>query len=166
MAVVASGNQRRRVSRQNIKANDMKTTKGQIIMTEIPRKESSFRFLDKAQLLKLRNRAMRSGVWFKALRRIDRVLVDLTIRVANSIRSVTLANSILAITRKLQELQESKFSHAASYIGSPIARNLSTLAQKWGNKRAKMWANDKNFIRYLTIMSLNGNFLSGECGTK
>ena len=166
MAVVASGNQRRRVSRQNIKANDMKTTKGQIIMTEIPRQESSFRFLDKTQLLKLRSRAMRSGVWFKALQRIDRVLIDLTIRVANSIRSVTLANSILAITRKLQELQESKFSHAASYIGSPIARNLSILAQKWGNRRAKMWANDKNFIRYLTIMSLNGNFLSGECETK
>jgi hypothetical protein len=36
-------------------------------------------FLEKAQLLKLKLKAMRSGVWFRALSRIDRVLVDLTI---------------------------------------------------------------------------------------
>jgi hypothetical protein len=44
--------------------------------------------LERGQLLVLRRRAMRAGVWFRRLPRIDRVLVDLTIRVAKSIRSV------------------------------------------------------------------------------
>ena len=132
----------------------------------MPRQESNLRFLDKTQLLKLRTKAMRSGVWFKALRRIDRVLVDLTIKVAINIRSVTLAKSILTVTRKLQDLQENKFSHAARNIGFPIARNLSKLAQKWGNKKAKTWANDKSFIRYLAIMTLNGHPSIADCEMK
>ena len=51
----------------------------------------TFGFFDRAQLVKLMLRALRAGVWFRALRRIDRVLIELTIRVADSVRSVTLA---------------------------------------------------------------------------
>ncbi len=123
-------------------------------MSEMPRQKSTFRFLDRTQLLKLRAKAMRSGVWFKALQRIDRVLVDLTIRVASNIRSVTLANSILTVTQKLHELLESDFSRTARSIGFPMARNLSKFAQEWGNKNAENWASDKSFIRYLTVMTL------------
>jgi hypothetical protein len=36
-------------------------------------------FLEKSQLQKLRLRAMRAGVWFWSLPKIDRVVVDLTI---------------------------------------------------------------------------------------
>jgi hypothetical protein len=39
---------------------------------------NGFRFLDKKLLVNLKTKAMRSGVWFKALQRIDRVLFDLT----------------------------------------------------------------------------------------
>ena len=55
--------------------------------------ENTFSFLTKTQLIKLRLKAMRAGVWFRALPRIDRVLVDLTIRVTSSIRSATLART-------------------------------------------------------------------------
>ncbi len=44
-------------------------------------------FLNKKQLINLKTKAMRSGAWFKALQRIDRVLFDLTIRVVDNIRS-------------------------------------------------------------------------------
>ena len=135
-------------------------------MSKMPRQERSFRFADKAQLLKLRTKAMRSGVWFKALQRIDRVLVDLTIKVACNVRSIILAKSILIVTRKLQELLESKFSRTIRNIGFPMARNLSEFAQKWGNSSAIKWANDKSFVRYLTIMTLNGHPLMAECGMK
>ena len=64
--------------------------------------------LDKRQLVVLKRRAMRAGVWFKRLPRIDRVLVDLTIRVAKSIRSVMLADSLLSVARKLEDLLESR----------------------------------------------------------
>ena len=56
--------------------------------------------LNRTQLMRLRIKAMRAGVWFKALPRIDRVLVDLTIKVAENIRSAFLAKSIFAVVGK------------------------------------------------------------------
>jgi hypothetical protein len=123
-------------------------------------KESGF--LEKAQLLKLKMKAMRSGVWFKALPRIDRVLVDLTIKVAGTVRSFTLAEKILTIVRKLDLLLENRLQRAAREIGLPVARKLSLLAQKWGNVAAKDWASDERFAKYWAAMSMNEHkFFSG-----
>ena len=112
-------------------------------------------FLGKNQLVKLKMKAMRSGVWFKALSRIDRVLVDLTIRVAGAVRSFTLVQSLLVVVRKLECVMESRFVRAVKEIGFPIARRLGLIAQKWGNATAKTWESDKGFARYLAAMSLN-----------
>jgi len=54
-------------------------------------------FIGKAELVTLKLRALRDGVWFKALSRIDRKLVDLTIRVVGSVRSATLAKNLIFI---------------------------------------------------------------------
>ena len=135
-------------------------------MSMMLRQERNFRFLDNAQLLKLRTKAMRSGMWFKALQRIDRVLVNLTIKVASNVRSFTLAKSILTITRKLGELLETKLSRTMRAIGFPMARKLSMLAQKWGNKSAQEWVNDMGFVQYLAIMNISGHPLKAECGMK
>jgi hypothetical protein len=116
---------------------------------------STFSFLDKTQLIELKRKAMRSGVWFRALPRIDRVLIDLTIRVARCVRSSILANRILSITGKLEALLESKLARVIRDIGFPLACKLSLLAQKWGNKYARDWAKDAGFARYLAIMKLN-----------
>jgi len=117
--------------------------------------KSRFSFLDKTQLVKVKLKAMRAGVWFKALPRIDRVLVDLTIRVADSIRSFSLAKCLLSVTRKLEGLLESKLSRTMREIGFPLACKLSLIAQKWGNNNAQEWAKDMNFVRYLAAMNLN-----------
>jgi hypothetical protein len=98
---------------------------------------------------------MRSGVWFKALRRIDRVLIDLTIKVVGNVRSVTLAKSILALTRKLEGIMESRLSRALREVGFPLAQKLSLPAQKWGNRSASQWAEDPGFARYLAITQMN-----------
>ena len=100
---------------------------------------------------------MRAGVWFKALPRIDRALVDLTIRVTQTIRSASLANCILSVTRKLEGLLESKLARAMKEIGFPLACKLSLFAQKWGNRDAQEWTKDMGFVRYLTVMKLNGH---------
>jgi len=112
-------------------------------------------FLKKAQLLKLKVKAMRSGVWFRALTRIDRVLVDLTIKVAGTVRSFILAKNILTIVRKLESVMESRFLRAVKEIGFPIACRLGFTAQRWGNIAAKGWGSDEGFARYLAAMSLN-----------
>jgi len=126
------------------------------------RHHSDSGFLKKAQLVKLKMKAMRSGVWFKALPRIDRVLVDLTIRVAGTVRSFTLAEKILSVVRKLESLLENKLQRAAREVGLPVARKLSLFAQEWGNVEAKNWVSDGCFARYWAAMSLNEHkFFSG-----
>jgi len=112
-------------------------------------------FLNKARLVKLRLKAVRAGVWFRALPRIDRVLVDLTIKVASNIRSFTLARNLLAVIRKLEGLLESSLSRAFREVGFPLAQKLSLTAQKWGNVSAESWPSDSSFIRFLAVMHIN-----------
>ena len=116
--------------------------------------------VDRAQLVRMKLRAIRAGVWFRALPRIDRALIDLTIEVAHNIRSTTLAISIISVARKLEALFESKLTRTIRDIGLSLTSKLSLIAQKWGNKAAKTWASDMNFARYLTVMNLNGRLVS------
>ena len=119
-------------------------------------REKTSSFLNKKQLIKLRLRAVRAGVWFKTLPRIDRALVDLTIKVASSVRSTTLAKNILAVTRKLEGLLESSLLRAFRGVAYKLAQRLSLIAQKWGNASAKNWAVDLSFIKFLATMHING----------
>jgi hypothetical protein len=113
--------------------------------------------LNRTQLMKLRVKAIRAGVWFRALPRIDRVLVDLTLKVASTVRSPSLARSILSVVRKLEQVFESKLVRAMRQVGVSLAWKLSVYAQQWGNKAAREWANDSGFARYLAVMNLNGH---------
>ena len=117
--------------------------------------EKTYSFINKNQLIKLRSKAKRAGVWFRALPRIDRVLVDLTIRVASSIRSATLAKNILAVTKKLEGLLESSLLRAFRSIALKLAKKLSSVAQKWGNTSAKRWVSDVSFVTFLAVMHIN-----------
>ena len=125
-------------------------------MRETALKDVAFNFIGKTELLKLKLRAVRAGVWFRVLPRIDRVLVDLTIKVAQIIRSPSLANCVLSVVSKLEGLLESKFSRALKEVGFSLASKLSLVAQRWGNNTAKVWAGDAAFAKYLAVMRLNG----------
>jgi hypothetical protein len=118
-------------------------------------RKNTFGFLSKIQLVKLRLKAMRAGVWFRALPRIDRVLIDLTIRVASNIRSATLAKNILAVIRKLEGLLESSLLRAFREVGIRLVQKLSLIAQKWGNTSAKNWVFDGPFVSFLAVMHIN-----------
>ena len=109
----------------------------------------TFSLPTKTQLVKLRSKALRAGVWFRALPRIDRVLVDLTIRVARSIRGATLAKNILAVIKKLEGLVENGVLRAFRGVASTQAQKLSIVAQKWGYNSAKSWASEVSFITFL-----------------
>ena len=117
--------------------------------------DSKSSLLGKNQLVKLKLKAMRSGVWFKALPRIDRVLLDLTIKVAGTVRSCTLAKNILTVVRKLESVMESKFLRSIREVGFPFAEKLSSIARGWGNVDAKNWESDRGFATYLAAMSFN-----------
>ena len=111
--------------------------------------------LDKEQLLNLKLRASRSGIWFRALRRIDRVLVDLTLRVTESVHSATLARALFSVVEKLESAFKNDVWSAVHKVGFPLARKLSLIAQDWGNCYARDWAFDESFARFLAIMCMN-----------
>ena len=115
----------------------------------------AFHFLDKKQLVNLKTKAMRSGAWFKALQRIDRVLFDLTIRVVDTIRSAKLAKSIAVLARKLECAVKSSFSSRLREIGLPLAQKISFMAQKLGNISAGGWVFDSSFAVFLAVMHVN-----------
>ena len=112
-------------------------------------------FLNRKQLMNLKTKAMRSGAWFKALQRIDRVLFDLTLRVVYNIRSTQLAKSMLMLTRKLENVMKSSFSIRLSEIGLPLAQKISLTAQKLGNLSAGSWASDSSFAIFLAATNIN-----------
>jgi hypothetical protein len=111
--------------------------------------------LNRTQLVKLRVKAMRAGVWFKALPRIDRVLIDLTIKVAENIRSSYLAKSIFDVVGKLEGLLESSMLKSLRLIGRPLAKKISIIGQSIGNASAKNWASDSSFAFFLAVMHTN-----------
>jgi len=53
-------------------------------------------------------------VRFRALARIDKALIDLTIKVTLSVHSSSLAGRILAVTSKLKGLLEGRIARATS----------------------------------------------------
>ena len=119
----------------------------------------TFSFIEKKQLISFKCKAIRAGVWFKALPRIDRVLIDLAIKVTQNISSPSLAKSIVSIARKLEGLLENRLERAMKEIGFPLARKLSLFAVNWGNNRAQEWTEDLGFVRYLAAMKLNEHTL-------
>ena len=99
---------------------------------------------------------MRRGVWYKCLGRLERGLFSLSLKVTSKIRSRKLARALYSIVMKLLEALESKVLKYMRQIGVPLARKICLIAQGWGYERAWEWAEDVGFIKYLTIMNLNG----------
>jgi hypothetical protein len=128
-------------------------------MAENRTRNGDFVFLRKSHLIKLKLKAIRSGLWFRALPRIDRVLVDLTIKVAGDVRSFSLLKNILSVMKKLDVLTESRLVRAIREMGFPMAQELSLFAQRWGNVSAKDWSSDGRFAKFLAVMAINGNRL-------
>jgi len=97
-------------------------------------------------------------VWFKALPRIDRVLVDLTIKVAENIHSSLLAKGILSVVGKLEGLLESSVLISLESFGRQFAERLGFTAQKWGNTSAINWAGDSSFAVFLAVTHIRNDF--------
>ena len=125
-------------------------------MNTIGQRDIQFGFVNRTQLTELKLKALRAGVWFKVLQRIDRALIDLALKVNSVVRSFTLAKRILAVAKKFEEALQNKLARTAVAIGVTLARKLSEIAQGWGNETAKVWATDLDFVRYLGLTRLNG----------
>jgi hypothetical protein len=120
-----------------------------------PHEKASCFTLGRQKLRKLKLQAIRRGVWFRGLSRVDRALVNLTINVVDRVRSFTLAKALLFVIKKLEDAFEGRVSHVLKTVGFPLARKLSLFAQKWGNNLAQNWIRDVSFAKFLAIMHIN-----------
>jgi hypothetical protein len=111
--------------------------------------------LEKNELAKIKAKAMRRGIWFRVLTRAERAQMELTMKIVKRIRSFILAKVVTSIVKKLLDAMESKVVRLMREVGQPLARKLSRIAQKWGNKSADHWVADPGFIQYSTINYIN-----------
>jgi hypothetical protein len=111
--------------------------------------------LGKNELVKIKAKAMRRGVWFRVLTRAERAQIELTMKIVKRIRSFILAKVVTCIVKKLLDAMESKITQLMKQVGQALAQKLSRTAQKWGNKTAHQWITDPSFIQYLTINYMN-----------
>lgn len=107
-------------------------------------------------LVKIKVRALRRKVWFKALSRVERGVIDLTIRCVERIRSHALMKTVLAIVDKLLRTLEENYLTKVERAGREIAEKICELARKWGNLHALRWKYDLDFVRFLGVNALNG----------
>jgi hypothetical protein len=119
-------------------------------------------FLTRREIIRVKTKALRRGIWFRALTRVDRACVDLAIIVVERVRSGLLQKVLCSLIRKLEEVMESQVYRLMREVGGSMAKDLSEVAQRWGNKSAHNWVGDSAFIRYLAITYLNMSSLSGR----
>lgn len=107
------------------------------------------------ELVMVRRKAFRKGVWFKALSRIERLQIDLTVRLVEKVKSFLLAKVLRSILKKLFEAMESRVSRLMREVGVPLARKLSAVAKSWGHSHAERWVDDLSFVKFLAVTYMN-----------
>ena len=95
--------------------------------------------------------ALRHRVWFKLLNRVERGIIDLTVKYVDNIKSAKLAKVLTAIMEKLQPAIESTVDRLVRTVGLSLAQKISNIAVNWGNRLAYMWADDRAFARFLVF---------------
>jgi hypothetical protein len=102
-------------------------------------------------LIELKKRALRRRVWFRFLNRVERGIIDLTVRYVDCIKSTKLAKLVTAIIEKLQTTKENIVDKLVRTVGLALAQKISNLAVSWGNLLACMWANELEFAKFLVV---------------
>jgi len=106
-------------------------------------------------LVEVKRKALRRGVWFKALDRVERGILSLTARLVDRVESAVLGIELVKIMSKLREALKSGFVRRMEEYGFAKAREVASQAVDWGYHAARGWARNLGFIRYLTLIDVN-----------
>ncbi len=98
----------------------------------------------------LKTRALRKRVWYRVLDRVERGLLDLTIRWVDKVRSGRMTETLLLVLLKLARALEHGLSRVP-VVGRELALRASMLAVGWGNSRAYAWRLDETFWSGLVL---------------
>jgi len=105
-------------------------------------------------LIGIKTRGLRRRVWYWALDRMERGLVDLTIRWVDKVRSGRMTETLMRILEKLAHALQTGVRRV---LGSELATRASELAVGWGNRSAYPWQFDLGFWRALALGIVSGS---------
>ena len=105
--------------------------------------------------MRIKTRALRRRVWFKVTSKLERGIVDLTVRCVERIRSPVLAGILSEIVRRILRTLENGFVKMVEKIGAEIADRVCGFALAWGNRTASSWKHDPSFARFLGVNAVN-----------
>jgi len=106
-------------------------------------------------ILSVKRKALRIGVWYRTLDRIERGILSLVARILDKVESVVLGVEIVKILGKLRDALKSGFIRRIEEYGVETAKELVYFAEVWGNGAARKWTFDWGFSIYLTVLDLN-----------
>lgn len=95
-------------------------------------------------LVELKTRSLRNRTWFRVLDRIERGLVDLTIRWVDEVRNQTMTSVLVRILEKLSRAMQQGMARVL-LVGRELALRASVLAVRWGSVDAYSWRFDREF---------------------
>src|SRR6266568_7355588 len=99
-------------------------------------------------LIGIKTRGLRRRVWYRALDRMERGLVDLTIRWVDKVRSRRMTETLMRILAKLAQALETGMGRVLAR-GRVLALRASELAVEWGNGAAFYWRFEREFANAL-----------------
>src|SRR2546425_9679055 len=95
-------------------------------------------------LVGLKTRGLRRRLWYTTLDRMERGLVDLTIRWVDKVRSGRMTETLMRILEKLAQALETGMGRVLGR-GRELALRASSLAVGWGNSQAYAWRHDESY---------------------
>ena len=106
-------------------------------------------------LTSVKRKALRKGVWYSTLDRVERGIMNLTARIVDRVDSEILGVELVKILAKLVKTLKSGFVRHMEKFGFGRVFELSRMAVEWGNSVAKVWVNDMGFVGYVSMMDVN-----------
>ena len=103
----------------------------------------------------VKQKALRRGVWFRALDSVERGILSLAARVVDRVESVVLGVELVKIIKKIRDAVKSGFVRRMEEFGYRRAEEIFGVAVEWGHRAASNWASDIGFVRYLTLLDMN-----------
>jgi hypothetical protein len=110
--------------------------------------------ITRASLSNMRARCLRRGLWFRWLEKMERGIVDLTIRCIEAVRSSMLALTVARIIVKMGAALNQRMQSILR-LGRVLAEINSKAAVSWGNAEAIKWKHDLTYMRCLGVNILS-----------
>ncbi len=104
-------------------------------------------------LVDMKTRGLRRRLWYSTLSRLERGLVDLTIRWVDKVRSGRMTETLMRILLKLAKALETGIGRVLGR-GRVLAARASELAVGWGNESAFYWRFEQAFCNALGLRVL------------